>query len=94
MSRISIKSTTGGTRTRNPRLTRHFTQVEVHRLGGRCLIHWATVALSHLGSLPRLRTSLQHDDPVSRPFAAVYVLSSHVISVQEVAELPAVWSQI
>lgn len=41
----AIKSTTGGTRTRNPRLTRHFTQVEVHRLGGRCLIHWATVAV-------------------------------------------------
>ncbi len=43
--RFAIKSTTGGTRTRNPRLTRHLTQVEVHRLGGRCLIHWATVAL-------------------------------------------------
>ena len=37
-------TTTGGTRTRNPRLTRHFIHVEVHRLGGRCLIHWATVA--------------------------------------------------
>ena len=43
--RFAIKSTTGGTRTRNPRLTRHLTQVEVHRLGGRCLIHWATVAV-------------------------------------------------
>ena len=50
LSRMSIKSTTGGTRTRNPRLTRHFTQFEVHRLGGRCLIHWATVAVMKHGA--------------------------------------------
>ena len=52
-----ITWTTGGTRTRNPRLTLSLlTRLQWIDIGGRCLIHWATVA-THFSFVPDVHLS-------------------------------------